>query len=108
MTKLFTVAGLVAALLLSIGVASVPAALSETTGDTPTALAQQKPSWLTSKLEAQIVAAGPKGLEVPLTEAQALEVELPRHGAAVRGHRRRLGDGRLGRGRAWSRRTAAR
>jgi hypothetical protein len=74
MSRLFTVAGLVAALMLVAGAASVPAASSETTDGTLTTLDQSRPSWLTPELEARIVAAGPKGLEVPLAPADALEV----------------------------------
>jgi hypothetical protein len=74
MTRLFTTAGLVAALLLVVGAASLPAASSETTDGTPTTLEQPRPTWLTPELEAKIIAAGPKGLEVPLAPADALEV----------------------------------
>jgi hypothetical protein len=74
MTRLFTVAGLVAALLLVAGAASVPAASSETSDGTLTTLDQSRPTWLTPELEARIVAAGPQGLEVPLAPADALEV----------------------------------
>src|SRR5205814_5365755 len=74
MTRLLALAGLVAALLLVGGAASLPAASSETTDGTLTSLEQPRPSWLTPALEDQIVAAGAKGVEVPLTAAQALEV----------------------------------
>jgi hypothetical protein len=74
MPRLFTVAGLVAALLLVAGAASLPAASIETTDGTLTTLEQPRPTWLTPELEAKIVAAGPKGVDVPLAPADALEV----------------------------------
>ncbi len=73
MRKLFTIIGLAAALMASAGGSS---ALAET--DQPSAegdlvtLAQPKPGWLTPALEARIAAAGPEGVEVALTKAQAL------------------------------------
>jgi hypothetical protein len=73
MKKLLTIAGLVATLLLLIGATPVPAA-SGTNDGTATTLAQPRPTWLTDELEAQIIAAGPKGLEVALAPSQALEV----------------------------------
>ena len=36
----------------------------------------ERPAWLTDELEAEIVAAGPKGLEVPLTKEQAAALEV--------------------------------
>ena len=74
MKRLFTVAGLVAALVLLAGPASLPAASSESTDGTLTTLDQSRPSWLTPELEARIVAAGPKGVEVPLAPEDELEV----------------------------------
>src|SRR5687768_5350590 len=73
MKKLLTIAGLVATLLLLIGATPVPAA-SGTNDGTATTLAQPRPTWLTDELEAQIIAAGPKGLEVALAPSQALQV----------------------------------
>src|SRR3989440_8963414 len=63
MRKLFTVAGLVAALLLVVG-AGVARADDARTLDLP------RPTWLTDELQAKIVAAGPQGLEIPLPDAQ--------------------------------------
>src|SRR5438132_9326329 len=62
MRKLFTVAGLVAAALLVVG-AGVARADDVRTLDLP------RPSWLTDELQAKIVAAGPRGLEIPLPDA---------------------------------------
>jgi hypothetical protein len=66
MRKLITIAGLSAVLLLvagaSLGLATTGAKTEGSLGN----LAQPKPSWLTPELEAKIIAAGPKGLEVTL------------------------------------------
>ena len=70
MRKLLTVAGLAAAFLLLAGAGGA----SASTGGTLITLDQPRPSWLTDRLEAQIVAAGPKGVEVPLAPQAALEV----------------------------------
>src|SRR5437870_11305394 len=63
MRKLLIVAGLVAAMLLVVG-AGVARADDARTLDLP------RPTWLTDELQAKIVAAGPQGLEIPLTDAQ--------------------------------------
>src|SRR5947208_4483804 len=63
MRKLFTVAGLVAAMLLVVA-AGVARADDVRTLDLP------RPTWLTDELQAKIVAAGPQGLEIPLPDAQ--------------------------------------
>src|SRR6266545_5949761 len=76
MRKLFTVLGLAAAVLLVAGASIALAASTDTTsteGELGT-LDQPRPSWLTDELEAKIVAAGPQGIEVPLSPQQALEV----------------------------------
>src|SRR5919204_6352576 len=71
MRKSFIVAVLAAAFLLLGGAnAAVAAASDGTLSD----LTQPRPSWLTDKLEAKIVAAGPKGVDVRLSKQQALEV----------------------------------
>ena len=66
MRKLITIAGLSAVLLLvagaSLGLATPGAKTEGTLGN----LATPKPAWLTPELEAKIIAAGPKGLEVTL------------------------------------------
>jgi hypothetical protein len=72
MRKLLTVAGLAAAMLFVVGASGVAAATSDSSaeGDLRT-LDQARPAWLTDELEAEIVAAGPEGLEVPLTQPNA-------------------------------------
>src|ERR671936_477758 len=62
MRKLLNVAGLAAAMLLVVG-AGVARADDARTLDLP------RPSWLTDELQAKIVAAGTKGLEIPLPDA---------------------------------------
>lgn len=74
MRKLLTVAALTAALLLLSGAGSGLAASGTSTDGTLITLDQPRPSWLTDRLEAQIVAAGPKGVEVPLAPQAGLEV----------------------------------
>jgi hypothetical protein len=71
MRKLLTVAGLAAAMLL-VGASGVATATSDPSaeGDLRT-LDQPRPAWLTDELEAEIIAAGPQGLEVPLTQPTA-------------------------------------
>jgi hypothetical protein len=66
MRKLLAVAGLVAALVSVGGVANAESGA-------PT-LDQPRPSWFTPELEARVLAAGPQGVEVALTEQQAVEV----------------------------------
>jgi hypothetical protein len=85
MRKLLTVAGLSAALLL-IGGTSLGLATTGTKSDGQLRhLAQPRPSWLTPELEAKIIAAGPKGLEVKLapnaTEVNCLGTAPPYAGA---------------------------
>ena len=85
MRKLLTVAGLSAALLL-IGGASLGLATTGTKSDGQLRnLAQPKPSWLTPELEAKIIAAGPKGVEVALnpnaTDVNCLGTAPPYAGA---------------------------
>ena len=65
MRRLFTVAGLAAAILLVAGTTGVAAGSTDasTEGDLRT-LDQPRPAWLTDELEAEIVAAGPRGLEL--------------------------------------------
>jgi hypothetical protein len=67
MRKLLT-AVVVGTAFLTLGAAAATAA------DDVNTLQQPRPSWLTADLEAKIVAAGPRGMEVPLARAQALEV----------------------------------
>jgi len=65
MRKLFAMAGLAAVMLLLVGAGS--AAGSADTGTDAQAVGTldlPKPAWLTDELEAQIVAAGPKGVEI--------------------------------------------
>jgi hypothetical protein len=68
MRKLLTAAGLAAVLLLAAAAGSASAA----SGDVTT-LPLPKPAWLTDQLEAQIVASGPTGVEVPLGPQQTIE-----------------------------------
>jgi hypothetical protein len=70
MHKLLTVAALVAALATIGGVTAAAAATDE---GAPT-LDQPRPSWYTADLEAQILAAGNKGVEIELTEQQTVEL----------------------------------
>jgi hypothetical protein len=67
MRRLFTVAGLAAAMLLAAGVYGAAAGSGGSIGT----LQQARPAWLTSELEAKITAAGTRGVEVPLTQPQA-------------------------------------
>ena len=70
MRKLFTIAGLAAVMLLLVGIGS--AARSADTGTDAQAIGTldlPKPAWLTDELEAQIVAAGPKGVEIARPDA---------------------------------------
>jgi hypothetical protein len=77
MRKLFTVAGLAATLLFVTGTSTALAASSAPRTDgTAVTLPQPRPAWLTDQLEAKIVAAGSKGVEVPLGKKdQAATVE---------------------------------
>jgi hypothetical protein len=65
MRKLLIVAGLAAAVLL-LGTAVAAADTPTGTNGPVVTLPQPKPAWLTSELEAKIVAAGSKGVEVPV------------------------------------------
>jgi hypothetical protein len=66
MRKLLLAAGLAGILLVS-GASVAAANTSETTSDSEIGtLDQPRPAWLTDELEAEIIAAGPKGLEVNL------------------------------------------
>jgi hypothetical protein len=69
MRKLLTVLGVATALLLS-GAVSAPAE-----DGTLRTLDLPRPAWLTDDLEAQIVAAGPRGVEVPLGRQADATVE---------------------------------
>jgi hypothetical protein len=71
MRKLLTVVGMATALLLLSGVTA--SAADDGTANT---LELPRPAWLTDELEAEIVAAGPKGLEVQLTQSQAAALEV--------------------------------
>jgi hypothetical protein len=70
MRKFLTVAGLATALLLAGG------GTAWTAEDEAQTLQLPRPAWLTDELEAKIVAAGPKGLEVPLTREQAQAIQV--------------------------------
>jgi hypothetical protein len=70
MRKLFAMAGLAAVMLLLVGAGS--AAGSADTGTDAQAIGTldlPKPAWLTDELEAQIAAAGPKGVEIARPDA---------------------------------------
>src|SRR6266550_2572758 len=70
MRKLFAMAGLAAVTLLLVGAGS--AAGSADTGTDAQAVGTldlPKPAWLTDELEAQIAAAGPKGVEIARPDA---------------------------------------
>jgi hypothetical protein len=71
MRKLLTVVGMATALLLLSGVTA--SAADDGTANT---LELPRPAWLTDELESEIVAAGPKGLEVQLTQSQAAAPEV--------------------------------
>jgi hypothetical protein len=71
MRKLLMFAGLVAVVLLG-GAGVVPASADSSTGALTT-LPQPRPAWLTDQLEAKIVAAGTKGVEVRFDKSQAIE-----------------------------------
>jgi hypothetical protein len=71
MRRFLTVVGLLTGFLLFGG---LPTALAEE--GTAGTLELPRPAWLTDELEAQIVAAGPSGLEVPLTRSQAAALEV--------------------------------
>ena len=75
MRRILLFVALVAALFMLAGAAGALAASTDSSSDGQlTTLDQPRPTWLTDQLEAQIVAAGPQGLEVPLAPQQALEV----------------------------------
>jgi hypothetical protein len=74
MSKAFAVGGLAAALFLLGSSVATADSTTTTTEGTLTTLPQPRPSWLTDNLEAKIVAAGPKGVEVPLAPSAKLEV----------------------------------
>ena len=65
MRKLLTAAGLAGVLLVS-GASAAAAESTDTAPDGAPTLHQPRPAWLTDELEAKIVAAGAKGLEVNL------------------------------------------
>jgi hypothetical protein len=71
MRKLMRVTVFATVLLLLGGVT----ASASDVGDVRT-LELPRPAWLTDELEAQIVAAGPKGIEVPLDRAAAAALEV--------------------------------
>jgi hypothetical protein len=71
MRKLITVAGLSVVFLLVAGASLGLATTGAKTEGTARTLETPKPAWLTPELEAKIVAAGPKGLEIPLTGPRA-------------------------------------
>src|SRR6266508_854454 len=70
MRKLFAMAGLAAVMLLLVGAGSA-AGSADTCTDAQAVgtLDLPKPAWLTDELEAQIVAAGPKGVEIARPDA---------------------------------------
>jgi hypothetical protein len=70
MRKILTVAGLVAVMLLLLGVGTAAASTDPSAEDLGT-LDQPRPAWLTDELEAKIVAAGAEGLEVELGKPNA-------------------------------------
>jgi hypothetical protein len=72
MRKLLAAASFVAACAL-FGGASTASAEESTESGAPT-LSQPRPSWYTEELEARILAAGPEGVEVELTEQQQIEL----------------------------------
>jgi hypothetical protein len=73
MRKLLVVAGMAAAILLAPAtVATAETAPTSLNGPVVT-LPVPRPAWLTNELEAKIVAAGPKGVEVPLGNQQTVE-----------------------------------
>ena len=70
MRKLLTVAGLAVAMLLLVGTgAAAGSADSGSDAQAVGTLDLPKPAWLTDDLEAQIVAAGSKGVEIPMPDA---------------------------------------
>jgi hypothetical protein len=74
MRKTLMAAGLAAAILLLAATSASFAASSDATDEgTLTTLEQPRPAWLTDELEAQIVAAGPKGVEVALGPQATLD-----------------------------------
>ena len=88
MRKLLLVAGLAAALLLVAGasIATADSTATASEGELGT-LAKPRPAWLTDELEARVIAAGTKGLEVNLgpnpnaTELNCLGTSPPYVGA---------------------------
>jgi hypothetical protein len=68
MRKLFTVAGLAAVMLFLVGTGAA-AGSSDADAQAIGTLDLPKPAWLTDELEAQIVAAGPKGVELARPDA---------------------------------------
>jgi hypothetical protein len=69
MRKFFTVAGLAAAVLFVAGTSTADVGSADP--NSAGTLEQPRPDWLTDELQADIVAAGPQGLEVPLGQPNA-------------------------------------
>ncbi len=73
MRRLLMLAGLVAALGLLAGAGIATADEDGVTAEDVQTLHQPRPAWLTKELEAKIIAAGPKGVEIELQPNAALE-----------------------------------
>ena len=73
MRRLSMLAGLALALMLVSGAGVATAETKDVTAEDVHTLQQPRPSWLTNELEAKIIAAGPRGVEIELTENARLE-----------------------------------
>jgi hypothetical protein len=75
MRKLLWIGGLMAAVLIGLGAGKAGATGSAVEADAGSigTLDQARPAWLTDSLEAEILAAGPKGVEVKFAPNAALE-----------------------------------
>ncbi len=73
MRRLLTLAGVALAFALALGAGVAAAASPQVTDEDVNTLEQPRPSWLTPQLEAKILAAGTKGVEIELQPDAALE-----------------------------------
>ena len=74
MRNVLVIGGVVAAILLGLGAGKAGAAsATDVDPESIGTLDQARPAWLTDSLEAEILAAGPKGVEVKFAPNAAFE-----------------------------------
>ena len=76
MRKVLFIAGLMASFVLAAAGSPAAASAAETGSEEVITLEQPRPSWLTKSLEAKIVAAGTKGVEVRFDRQDRAAIEL--------------------------------